>query len=144
MKSFFLSFLLYSVALLPAAAEDGLPVLQRTTLPNEQMWQLETELVGQKERNGAVLECMAEALNSMLLQADMEPTVASLVLVLTTPSDGSTPQAAIKELLLPRTQCIQVSPDATFAVIETPVHGGTILEIFRDTAHGLIVRRVRH
>lgn len=104
---------------------------------------METELMGQRERNGAVLECVAETLRDLLLQAGMEPTVESLVRVLTSPSESGTPESAIKELLMPRTQTIRVSLDATFAAIATPVRSGTALEIFRDTAHGLSVRRIR-
>ena len=144
MKTPLLSTLLGLAALIPVCAADALPVLHREILPNEEMWALETELMGQRERNGAVLECVAEALRDLLLQAGMEPTVESLVRVLTSPSESGTPESAIKELLMPRTQTIRVSLDATFAVIATPVRSGTTLEIFRDTAHGLSVRRIKH
>lgn len=143
MKTPLLSTLLGLAALIPVCAADALPVLHREILPNEEMWAMETELMGQRERNGAVLECVAEALRDLLLQAGMEPTVESLVRVLTSPSESGTPESAIKELLMPRTQTIRVSLDATFAAIATPVRSGTALEIFRDTAHGLSVRRIR-
>lgn len=143
MKNPALSFLACLAAMLPACADDGLPVLQRETLPNEQMWQLETELVGQKERNAAVLECLTNALHDLLLQAGGETTVESLVLVLTNPSEYGTPQSSIKELLLPRARSIQVSLDGSFAIIATPVRGGSSIEIFRDTARGLTVQRIR-
>lgn len=144
MKTPLLSILLGLAALIPVCAADELPVLQREILPNEEMWALETELMGQRERNGAVLECVADALCDLLRQAGMEPTVESLVLVLTAPCESGSPEAAVKELLMPRADRIRVSPDASFAVIATPVRGGTTLEIFRDTAHGLSVRRIRH
>jgi len=144
MKTPLLSILLGLAALIPVCAADALPVLQREILPNEEMWALETELMGQRERNGAVLECVADALCDLLRQAGMEPTVESLVLVLTAPCESGSPEAAVKELLMPRADRIRVSPDASFAVIATPVRGGTTLEIFRDTAHGLSVRRIRH
>lgn len=129
--------------LLPASASGALPVLQRDTLPNEEMWALETELLGQGGCNEAVLECVAEALQGLLLQAGMEPTVESLVQVLTSPCETGTPESAIKELLMPRSPGISVSQDGSFAVITTPNHRGTSLEIFRDTAHGLSVRRLK-
>lgn len=143
MKCYLLTFLLILVTVLRGNAADSLPVLQRDTLPNEQMWALETELLGQRGRNEAVLECVAESLQRMLLQAGMEPTVESLVQVLTSPSEPDTPEAAIKELLMPRSKRISVSLDASFAVIITTVRQGTSLEIFRDTAHGLSVRRLK-
>lgn len=143
MKTPLLSILLGLAALIPVNAADSLPVLQRDILPNEEMWALETELMGQRERNGAVLECLADALCDLLRQAGMEPTVESLVLVLTSPSETGTPESAIKELLMPRAHTIRVSLDASFAVIATPVRNGTTLEIFRDTPHGLSVRRIR-
>lgn len=122
---------------------DSLPILRRDTLENEERWRLETELVGAMERNGAVLECTAEALQDLLIQAEMEPTVESLVQVLTTPCDPDTPRAGIKELILPSTDSILVSQDATFALIITPVRKGCLMEIFRDTAQGLTVQRIR-
>ena len=127
----------------PAYAEAELPVLQRVTLSNKEMWQWETELVGHRERNGAVLECIAESITDLLRQAEMEPTVESLVQVLTTPCEADTPRAAIKELLLPSTDTILVSQDATFALIITPVRKGCRMEVFRDTAQGLTVQRIR-
>lgn len=144
MPKHLLCTLLCLAAWLPSQAGDGLPVLQRVTLDNKSLWQWETELVGHRERNGAVLECLAESLTDLLMQADLEPTVASLVLVLTCPSESGTPQSAIKELLLPRCTRIHVSPDATFAVLITPNRsGGRTLEIFRDTAMGLTAHRLR-
>lgn len=143
MKTPLLTVLLSLAALIPVTSADPLPVLQRDLLTNEEMWALETELMGQHERNGAVLECVAEALRDLLMQAGMEPTVESLVLVLTSSSEQGTPESAIKELLVPRTHTIRVSLDASFAVIATPVLRGTTLEIFRDTAHGLSVRRIK-
>lgn len=125
-------------------AMADLPVLQRVTLSNREMWQWETELTGHKERNGAVLECTASALSDLLVQAGMEPSVESLVQVLTTPCSTSTPQAEIKELLLPRTHRILVSQDATFAVLVIPGFKGDTLEIFRDTATGLTMQRLRN
>jgi hypothetical protein len=122
---------------------DSLPVLRRSTLENEERWRLETELVGAMERNGAVLECTAETLQDLLIEAEMEPTVESLVQVLTTPCKADTPRAAIKELLLPSTDTILVSQDATFALIITPVRKGCRMEVFRDTAQGLTVQRIR-
>lgn len=143
MKSPLLSILLGLAALIPVSAADSLPLLKRNTLTNEEMWALETELSGLQERNRAVLECVAETLRDLLMQAGMEPTVESLVRVLTTPSEEGTPESAVKELLMPRAHCISVSPDASFAVIATPVKGGTTLEIFRDTAHGLVIHRLK-
>lgn len=141
-----LTCIIVLLAALPATARarDGLPTLQRTTLPDEQLWQLETELTGHRERNGAVLECTAAVLNDLLQQSGRMPTVEALVQVLTTPSSPGTPESAIKELLLPRADCICVSMDATFATITTPVRGGWVIEIYRDTAHGLGIHRLRH
>ena len=127
----------------PAYAEAELPVLQRVTLSNKEMWQWETELVGHRERNGAVLECIAESITDLLRQAEMEPTVESLVHVLTTPCRDDTPQAEIKELLMPRTNQILVSQDATFAALVIRNSKTTTLEIFRDTAMGLTMQRLR-
>ena len=124
-------------------AKADLPVLQRVTLSNKEMWQWETELTGHRERNGAVLECTAEAITALLLKADMPPTVESLVQVLTSVCEANTPQAEIKELLLPRTQRILVSQDATFAMLVIPAHKGSTLEIFRDTGAGLTMHRLR-
>lgn len=143
MKSPLLSILLSLAALLPVCSAESLPILYRTILPDEEMWALETELMGHRERNGAVLECIADALRDLLRQAGLEPTVESLVLVLTSPCESGGPEAAIKELLMPRTSSIKVSQDASFAVLATPVRGGTTLEIFRDTALGLSVRRLK-
>ena len=120
-----------------------LPILQRVTLSSREMWQWETELTGHRERNGAVLECTAEAITTLLLKADMPPTVESLVQVLTSACAANTPQAEIKELLLPRTQRILVSQDATFAMLVIPAHKGSTLEIFRDTGAGLTMHRLR-
>ena len=120
-----------------------LPTLHRQTLDNKQVWELETELLNNNERNGAVQECTARTLQDLLIQAEMEPNVESLVQVLTTPCKTDTPQAAVKELLLPRATSILVSQDATFAIIITPVRGGRTLEIFRDTARGLSVQRLK-
>jgi hypothetical protein len=127
----------------PVYAEAELPVLQRVTLSNKEMWQWETELVGHRERNGAVLECIAESITDLLRQAEMEPTVESLVHVLTTPCRDDTPQAEIKELLMPRTNQILVSQDATFAALVIRNSKTTTLEIFRDTAMGLTMQRLR-
>lgn len=139
-----LFLLLSQLALIPVNAADSLPVLHRDTLTNEEMWALETELMGQKERNGAVLECVSDTLRGLLLQAGMEPTVESLVRVLTTTSETNTAESAIKELLMPRAQRISVSHDGSFAVITIPVHRSTTLEIFIDTPQGLSVRRLKH
>ena len=124
-------------------AKADLPILQRVTLNSKEMWQWETELTGHRERNGAVLECTAEAITTLLLKADMPPTVESLVQVLTSACAANTPQAEIKELLLPRTQRILVSQDATFAMLVIPAHKGSTLEIFRDTGAGLTMHRLR-
>ena len=120
-----------------------LPILQRVPLSSRDMWQWETELTGHRERNGAVLECTAEAITALLLKADMPPTVESLVQVLTSACAANTPQAEIKELLLPRTQHILVSQDATFAMLVIPSHKGKTLEIFRDTGAGFTMHRLR-
>lgn len=125
-------------------ARADLPILQRVTLSNKEVWQWETELTGHRERNGAVLECTASALSDLLMQAGMEPTVESLVQVLTSPCSINTPQAEIKELLLPRTPRILVSQDASFAVMVIPGFKGDTLEIFRDTATGLTMQRLRN
>lgn len=125
-------------------AKADLPVLQRVTLSSKEMWQWETELTGHRERNGAMLECTASSLTDLLLQAGMEPTVESLVQVLTSACAANTPQAEIKELLLPRTPRILVSQDATFAVLVIPGFKGNTLEIFRDTATGLTMQRLRN
>lgn len=143
MKQSLLS-IIFVLVLLPAHAADGLPTLQRRTLDKETMWQLETELTGYLERNGAVSECTASALSGQLQLAGCEATVENLVQVLTTPSEEGTPQSAIKELLLPGSDVIWVSRDGSFAVISTPSAGGEILEIFRDTPFGLSVQRLRH
>lgn len=126
-----------------ACAKADLPILQRVTLSSREMWQWETELTGHRERNGAVQECTAEAITTLLLKADMPPTVESLVQVLTSACAANTPQAEIKELLLPRTQRILVSQDATFAMLVIPAHKGSTLEIFRDTGAGLTMHRLR-
>jgi hypothetical protein len=139
LRSLFLSLALC----FPVYAEAELPVLQRVTLSNKEMWQWETELVGHRERNGAVLECIAESITDLLRQAEMEPTVESLVHVLTTPCRDDTPQAEIKELLMPRTNQILVSQDATFAALVIRNSKTTTLEIFRDTAMGLTMQRLR-
>lgn len=135
--------ILLCLAMLPTAmADDGLPILQRSLLPDEQLWQLETELTGHRERNGAVHECTAAALSDLLQQAGLTATVEDLVQVLTSPSESGTPESAIKELLLPRADCIQVSMDATFALITTRVRGGKVLDIFRNSPYGLTVHRL--
>lgn len=145
MKYQLLSTLLCLASWLPAGANDGLPVLQRVTLDNKAMWEWETELIGHRERNGAVLECLSESLTDLLQQAEMEPTVESLVQVLTSPSEAGTPQSSIKELLLPRCAQIHVSQDAAFAVLVTQHRsGGRTLEIFRNTGIGLTVQRLKH
>lgn len=131
-----------ALSLLPIHAADGLPTLQRSTLDKETLWQLETELTGYLERNGAVSECTASALNEQLLLAGCEATVENLVQVLTTPSEAGTPQSAIKELLLPKSDVIRVGQDGSFAVISTPTAGGEIVEIFRDTPFGISVQRL--
>ena len=143
MKHCFPSLLLGLLMGTSACAKADLPILQRVTLSSKEMWQWETELTGHKERNGAVLECTAEAITALLLKADMPPTVESLVQVLTTPCAANTPQAEIKELLLPRTDRILVSQDASFAVLVIPNRKGRTLEIFRDTATGLTMQRLR-
>ena len=140
--------LLHIFTLLPAFASavlatDGLPVLQRCTMDNKELWQWETKLTGHLERNGAVSECLAQSLAELLQKAGMEPTVESLVQVLTSPSDYDTPQSSIKELILPRTSRILVSQDATLAIIATPIRGRLNLEIFRDTTDGLTAQRIR-
>ena len=138
-----LAAILLCLAMLPSAlADDGLPILQRDLLPDEQLWQLETELTGHRERNGAVHECTAAALSDLLRQAGLTATVEDLVLVLTSPSESGTPESAIKELLLPRADSIQVSMDATFALITTTVRGGKVLDIFRNSPYGLSVHRL--
>lgn len=138
-----LAVILLCLAMLPTAlADDGLPILQRDLLPDEQLWQLETELTGHRERNGAVHECTAAALSDLLRQAGLTATVEDLVLVLTSPSESGTPESAIKELLLPRADSIQVSMDATFALITTTVRGGKVLDIFRNSPYGLSVHRL--
>lgn len=140
-----LSLILFClVFILPARADDGLPILQRSQLADEELWQLEAELTGHRERNGAVLECTAGALRDLLQQAGRMPTVEELVLVLTTPSKSGTPESAIKELLLPRADSICVSMDGTFATISTPVLGGVMIDIFRDSAYGITVQRLKH
>ena len=138
-----LAAILLCLAMLPTAlADDGLPILQRDLLPDEQLWQLETELTGHRERNGAVHECTAAALSDLLLQAGLTATVEDLVLVLTRPSESGTPESAIKELLLPRADSIQVSMEATFALRTTTVRGGKVLDIFRNSPYGLSVHRL--
>lgn len=126
-----------------ACADDGLPVLQRNTLPSEEMWQLETELTGLRQKNGAVMECLAAALRDLLQQAGREATVENLVRVLTTPSESGTPESAIKELLLPQSDSIQVSMDGSLALLATNNRKGQTLEIFRDTIRGLTVQRIQ-
>ena len=143
MRHSILALLLGLFLWLPAPAAADLPVLQRVTLNNREVWQWETELIGHRERNGAVLECVAESITDLLRQADMEPSVESLVQVLTTPCRDATPQAEIKELLMPRTNQILVSQDATFAVLVIRGARTTTLEIFRDTAMGLTMQRLR-
>lgn len=122
---------------------EDLPLLHRVPLPDSSVWALETEITGQKEQNRAVLECLAEALTTLLKQAHMEPTVESLVIVLTSPTTEGTPESGIKELLMPRTSRIHVSEDATFAIISTPVQDGETLEIFRNSACGITVHRLK-
>ena len=78
----------------------------------------------------------------LLQQAGLTATVEELVQVLTSPSESGTPESAIKELLLPRADCIQVSMDATFALITTRVRGGKVLDIFRNSPYGLTVHRL--
>ena len=143
MRQHFHTALMTLTAALHASAMADLPAMQRDTLPDSTVWALETELTGQKEQNRAVLECLAEALNSLLRQAHMEPSVESLVLLLTSPSPEETPGADIKELLMPRTGRILVSQDAAFALISTPVQGGEALEIFRNSASGITVHRLK-
>ena len=126
-----------------AWADDGLPVLQRRTLPCEVMWQLETELTGLRQKNGAVLECLAAALQDLLQQAGHDATVENLVRVLTTPSESGTPESALKELLLPQTDVIAVSQDGSFAMLCTRTQSGETLQIFRDTVRGLSVQRMQ-
>lgn len=137
------SLLLVFASIPSLLADDGLPTLQRVTMDNETLWHLETELIGHRERNGAVLECIAAALSDLLQQAGHEATVEKLVQVLTTPSESGTPESAIKELLLPRADIIQVSMDGSFALIAMQSKNGETLEIFRDTIHGLSVQRLR-
>lgn len=126
-----------------AWADDGLPVLQRRRLPSEVMWQLETELTGLRQKNGAVLECLAAALQDLLQQAGHDATVENLVRVLTTPSESGTPESALKELLLPQTDAIAVSQDGSFAMLCTRTQSGETLQIFRDTVRGLSVQRMQ-
>lgn len=126
-----------------AWADDGLPVLQRRSLPSEVMWQLETELTGLRQKNGAVLECLAAALQDLLQQAGHDATVENLVRVLTTPSESGTPESALKELLLPQTDAIAVSQDGSFAMLYTRTQSGETLQIFRDTVRGLSVQRMQ-
>ena len=126
-----------------AHADDGLPVLQRRTLPNEVMWELETELTGFRQNNGAVLECLQAALQDLLLQAGHEATVENLVRVLTRPSESGTPESAIKELLLPQADSILVSQDGSFAMICNQTKAGETLQVFRDTVRGLSVQNMR-
>lgn len=127
---------------LPARAMDGLPVLQRVTLENQELWQLETELTGRVEHNGAVQECMAGLLVELLQKAGMAPRVESLVQVLTTPSASGSPQAAIKEMLLPLDGEICVSQDSSVAIITSSGRSRT-LRIFQDTATGFVVHRLK-
>lgn len=131
------------ILLQPVQADDGLPTLQRCQLPDEELWQLETELTGHRERNGAVLECTAAALRDLLQQAGRMSTVEELVQVLTTPSESGTPESAIKELLLPRADSIHVSMDSSVATITTPVSGGAVIDVFRDTAYGISIHRLK-
>ena len=126
-----------------AHAGDGLPVLQRSTLPSEVMWELETELTGFRQNNGAVLECIEAALQDLLQQSGHEPTVENLVRVLTSPSESGTPESAIKELLLPQAESIRVSQDGSFAMICNQTRTGETLQIFRDTVRGLSVQQIR-
>ena len=126
-----------------AHADDGLPVLQRSTLPNEVMWELETELTGFRQNNGAVLECLQAALQDLLQQAGHEATVENLVRVLTSPSESGTPESAIKELLLPQADSILVSQDGSFAMICNQTKAGETLQVFRDTVRGLSVQNMR-
>lgn len=144
MKHLFLSLVFAFAAILPTQAQDGLPVLVRITLEDKELWKWEAELTGHLEQNDAVLECLAESLTDLLRQADLEPTVESLVQVLTTSSEINTPQSSIKELILPRCTQIYVSQDASFALLITPHHsGGRTLEIFRETAMGLTAQRLK-
>lgn len=143
MKKLLLTLLILTSQTFAQALDDGLPTLQRSFLPSEEMWQLETELVGHRDRNGAVQECVAAALRDLLQQGGYEPTVESLVRVLTRPTQSGTPESAIKELLLPRAGSIKVSQDASMAIISTPMPGGESLEIFRDTVSGLTVQRMQ-
>lgn len=124
-------------------ADDGLPVLQRSPLPSEVMWELETELTGFRQNNGAVLECLQAALQDLLQQAGHEATVENLVRVLTRPSESGTPESAIKELLLPQADSILVSQDGSFAMICNQTRTGETLQIFRDTVRGLSVQQIR-
>ena len=126
-----------------AHADDGLPVLQRRTLPNEVMWELETELTGFRQSNGAVLESLQAALQDLLQQAGHEATVENLVRVLTRPSESGTPESAIKELLLPQADSILVSQDGSFAMICNQTKAGETLQVFRDTVRGLSVQNMR-
>ena len=126
-----------------AHADDGLPVLQRSTLPSEVMWELETELTGFRQNNGAVLECLQAALQDLLQQAGHEATVENLVRVLTRPSESGTPESAIKELLLPQAESILVSQDGSFAMICNQTKAGETLQVFRDTVRGLSVQNMR-
>lgn len=137
-----LSTLLFFLA--SVQADDGLPVLKRTPLPNEVMWQLETELTGMHQKNGAVQECLAAVLQDLLQQAGLEASVENLVRVLTTPSECGTPESAIKELLLPQTHEIQVSHDGSFATICIQTRSGRTLQIFRDTVNGLSVQLIHY
>lgn len=142
MKACLPIFSLFLLTLLPGQADDGLPVLRRQTLPQKLMWQLETELTGQRQQNGAVQECLAAAASDLLQTAGYEPTVANLVRVLTSPSESGSFESALKELLLPQTDCIEVSADASFALLRTHSRAGQRLDIFRNTARGLMVQRL--
>lgn len=140
----YFSILLLSLMLPCAAAHDGLPTLRRSPLPAEVRWELETELTTHRGQNGAMQECLANSLSSLLTKAGKSPTVEHLVQVLTEPSETGSPESSIKELLMPGSGSIQVSPDATLAVITTPVYGGYTLEIYQDSTFGLRVYHLIH
>lgn len=137
------SFLPALALLLPAPGSDGLPVMQRSALKKELLWELETALTGHREQNGAVMECTASTLTRLLQSCGREATVLSVVQVLTSPSEPGSPESSIKQLLLAGDGRLLVSDDATFAVLHVPTRSGETLEIIRDTAMGLSVHRLQ-
>ena len=139
----FLPYLFTLLLLHHAMGSCGFPVMRSEPLKKELMWELETELTGHRERNGAVMECTAAALVQLLQSSGREACVLSLIEVLTTPCEADTPESAIKELLMAGEGRILVSDDASFAVLHIPTRSGNTLEIIRDTATGLSVHRLQ-